>query len=145
MIILDANILLYIYLDVFPQHKKVTQWLEHILDSQKEIVGVSWVATTAFMRISTNRRIFSAPSTPELSADRLDQLFVHPMVQNIAPGETHWQVYSSLIREMNLSGDIVMDAHIAALAIENNSSVASTDKDFRRFSDHIKIIDPTAK
>jgi predicted nucleic acid-binding protein len=46
---------------------------------------------------------------------------------------------------MNLTGDVVMDAHIAAIAIEHKASVASTDKDFRRFSDHIKIVDPLAK
>lgn len=145
MILLDANVLLYVYLDVFPQHERAAEWLERILATRSEIVGVSWVATTAFMRISTNRRVFEVPSTPEQSADRLDELFAHPMVQVVSPAESHWSIYSGLIREMNLTGDIVMDAHIAALAIENNASVASTDKDFRRFSDHIKIADPLAQ
>jgi uncharacterized protein len=145
MILLDANILLYVYLDVFPQHERAAEWLESLLATRSEIVGVSWVATTAFMRISTNRRVFEIPSSPEASADRLDELFAHPMVQAVSPSELHWSIYSRLIREMNLSGDIVMDAHIAAIAIEHKASVASTDKDFRRFSDHIKIIDPLAK
>ena len=145
MILVDANILLYAYLDVFPQHERVADWLENLLTTRTETVGVSWVATTAFMRISTNRRVFDVPSSPERSADRLDELFAHPMVQMVSPADSHWSIYSSLIREMNLSGDIVMDAHIAAIAIENNASVASTDKDFRRFSDHVKIIDPLAK
>jgi len=144
MILLDANVLLYIYLDVFPQHERAAAWLERLLATRSEIVGVSWVATTAFMRISTNRRVFEVPSSPEKSADRLDELFGHPMVKMVSPAESHWSIYSGLIRDMNLTGDIVMDAHIAAIAIENNASVASTDKDFRRFSDHIKIIDPLA-
>jgi toxin-antitoxin system PIN domain toxin len=145
MILLDANILLYVYLDVFPQHQRTAEWLENLLTTRKEIVGVSWIATTAFMRISTNRRVFKVPSSPEESADRLDELFTHPMVQMILPTESHWSVYSGLIREMNLLGDIVMDAHIAAIAIEHKASIASSDKDFRRFSDYVKIIDPLAK
>ena len=145
MILLDANILLYVYLDVFPQHQRVAEWLEDLLATRNEIVGVSWIATTAFMRISTNRRVFNVPSSPEESADRLDELFAHPMVQMVAPTEFHWSVYSSLIREMKLAGDVVMDAHVAAIAIEHKASVASTDKDFRRFSDYVKIIDPLAK
>lgn len=145
MILLDANILLYAYLDVFPQHQRVAGWLENLLTTRKEIIGVSWVATTAFMRISTNRRVFNVPSPPEESANRLDELFTHPMVQTVLPTDSHWSIYSGLIREMNLSGDIVMDAHIAAIAIEHKASVASTDKDFRRFFDYVKIIDPLAR
>jgi uncharacterized protein len=145
MILLDANVLLYVYLDAFPQHPRTSEWLENLLASGSEIVGISWVVTTAFVRISTNRRVFNVPSSPEESADRLDELFAHPMVQMVAPAESHWSVYSSLIREMNLAGDVVMDAHIAAIAIEHKASVASVDRDFRRFSDYVKIINPLAK
>lgn len=145
MILLDANILLYSYIDSLPQHRRVAKWLQDLLSTGTETIGVSWIAATGFMRISTNRRIFKIPSSPGESADRLDELFEHPMVRTIGPTDRHWPIYSDLIRKMNLAGDVLMDAHIAATAIENNAAVATADKDFRRFSDYVRIIDPLAK
>lgn len=144
MILLDANILLYAYLEAFPQHKTVAQWLEELLSRRHESVLVTWTVATAFLRISTNRRIFKVPSSITEANNRLDGLFSHPMVQLIGPTASHWPIFSKILMEMNLSGDVVMDAHIAAMAVENNAAVASADKDFRRFSDYVKIIDPLA-
>ncbi len=66
------------------------------------------------------------------------------MVEIVGPTEKYWSIYSKILREMNISGDVVMDAHIAAMAAEHSAAVASTDKDFRRFSDYVTIIDPLA-
>lgn len=145
MILLDANILLYAYIDDLPQHKKVAKWFEDLLLSQDESVAVISTVATAFLRISTNKRIFSMPSRIADATDRLDELFANPMVEFVGPTEKHWSIYSTILREMNISGDVVMDAHIAAMAVEHGAAVASADKDFRRFSDYVKIIDPLAR
>lgn len=142
MILLDANILLYVYIEELPQHKKVSKWFEDIISNHDQSVAVSWMVATAFLRISTSRRIFSMPSSVAEATDRLDELFANPMVVSIGPTERHWPVYLKILHEMNLSGDVVMDAHIAAIAIEHGAAVASADKDFLRFSNYITIIDP---
>lgn len=142
MILLDANILLYAYIEELPQHKKVSKWLEELLLSRDESVAVVWTVATAFLRISTNKRIFKRPSSIADAADRLDELFANPMVESVVPTERHWSICSKILREMNITGDVVMDAHIAAMAVERGAAVASADKDFRRFSNFVKIIDP---
>ena len=144
MVILDSNILLYSHIPRFPQHAGVARWLERALSEGSEIIGITWQVATAFIRISTNRRIFERPFDLAFAKESLDDLFDHQLVSEVGPMSDHWKVYSRLLVEQNLAGDIVMDAHIAAIAIEHNASVASVDKDFRRFSDYVKIIDPLA-
>jgi toxin-antitoxin system PIN domain toxin len=145
MVILDSNILLYATMPRFDQHKRVKQWLEEALSTGPDVIGITWQVATGFVRIGTNRRIFDRPLDLAFVQNFLSDLFAHRMVTTVAPTDDHWRVYSKLLTDMNLTGDVVMDAHIAAIAIEHKASVASTDKDFRRFSDHIKIVDPLAK
>ena len=145
MIIVDANILLYAYMPGFLQHQLTAEWLEGTLSEGSDAVGITWHVATAFLRLSTNRRIFDDPFTGELARAKLDELFSHPLVTAVVPTDRHWKIYSGILADLNLSGAIVMDAHLASVAIEHRASVASTDKDFRRFSDHVKVIDPLAK
>lgn len=128
----------------FSQHAKTAAWLENTLSEGADSVGITWHVATAFLRLSTNRRIFDDPFTGEFARSRLDKLFAHPLVCAVVPTALHWDVFSGMLSDLNLTGDITMDAHIAAVAVEYNAVIATTDKDFRRFSDYVKIVDPLA-
>jgi predicted nucleic acid-binding protein len=66
--IIDANLLLYAYNADAPQQKASAQWLQELLKS-REIIGLPWVTLWAFIRISTNSRIWANPrSTTEAFA-----------------------------------------------------------------------------
>lgn len=145
MVILDSTILIYAHIEGFDQHSAIKAWLANALSVGTEAIGIPWQVATAFLRISTNRRIFEKPFELSFAKRCLDDLFGHPLVDNVNPTENHWQQYSRILSELKLTGDIVMDAHIAAIAIEHNASIATTDKDFRRFSDYVKTIDPLVK
>ncbi len=142
MVILDANILIYATMPRFDQHKAVKKWLEGALSNGSEVIGITWQVAAAFLRVGTNRRIFYRPLDLTFAKDFLDDLFHHPLVLVVGPENEHWEVFFRILTELNLSGDIVMDAQIAAIACEQRASVASCDKDMRRFSDYVKIIDP---
>jgi toxin-antitoxin system PIN domain toxin len=142
MVILDSNILLYGTMPIFPQHEAVKTWLERALSVGEDIVGITWQVVASFIRISTNRRIFDQPLELRDVQDVLNDLFDNPMVLTVGPTDAHWQIYSKILADLNLSGDIVMDARIVAIAAEHRSAIVSTDKDLRRFSDYVKIIDP---
>jgi len=144
VVILDSNILLYGHIPRFAQHERVAKWLEDALSGGSDVLGITWQVATAFLRISTNRRIFERPFDLAFAKQCLDSLFDHPLVVEVGPTSNHWKIYSRILVEQNLAGDIVMDAHIAAIAVEHKASIASADKDFRRFSDYVKIIDPLA-
>ncbi len=145
MIIPDANILLYAYVPSFNEHSDTKKWLETTLSENKQIVGLAWQVITAFLRIGTNPRIFQVPFEIAEAENRLNQLFAHSLVQIVAPTEKHWQIFSGILREEQITADLVMDAHLAALAIEHRATIATTDNDFLRFAKIVKIVNPLKK
>jgi len=145
VVILDSNVLLYVHIEGFPQHKKAKAWLAQAISNGTETIGIPWQVAASFLRISTNTRVFKQPFDLGFAKQCLDDLFSHPLIHAVVPTNDHWKHYSRILFELNLTGDIVMDAHIVAIAVEHRAAVASTDKDFRRFSDYVKIIDPLEK
>ena len=55
-----------------------------------------------------------------------------PTVALVHPGERHWEILRNLLVEGQAPGSLVMDAHLAALAVEHGATLATTDKDFTR-------------
>jgi len=58
-----------------------------------------------------------------------------------APGPRHREILGRLVLDGDLRGNVVTDAHIAALAIEHGTAVCSFDSDFARFAD-LRWTDP---
>jgi uncharacterized protein len=62
MILIDANLLVYAYVESQPQHRSIVRWLEDCLNGTT-IVGLPWQSLLAFLRLVTNPRIFGRPAT----------------------------------------------------------------------------------
>ncbi|MDQ2712390.1 MAG: hypothetical protein M3Y24_09220 [Acidobacteriota bacterium] len=60
MTILDVNVLLYAYNADAPAQAVVAQWLKELFESE-EAIALPWVTVWAFIRISTNGRIWDKP------------------------------------------------------------------------------------
>ena len=142
MKIADANLLLYAYNESAPQHERAKEWLEKTLASP-EIFGLSWQVIIAFLRISTNPKSFPLPFTLSETIEIVDDWLAQPQVRIILPTEKHWTIFSSLIIEGQTNGAMMMDAHLAALAIEHGAVLATADRDFARFT-KLKTINPLA-
>lgn len=56
-----------------------------------------------------------------------------PIVTLLGPGERHWEISRNLLLEGQAPGPLVMDAHLAALAIEHGATLSTSDRDFSRF------------
>jgi toxin-antitoxin system PIN domain toxin len=141
-VIVDANVLLYAVDTSSPFHKPARDWLEGSLNEPARI-GLPWASLLAFQRISTHPRASASPLSPSQAwsfvADWLDADAVWVPV----PGERHAEIYSDLIVAGDLRGNLVTDAHLAALAIEHGVGVCSTDSDFARFP-QITWVNPIA-
>jgi uncharacterized protein len=140
VIILDANLLLYAYNADAPEHPVVAQWLAELLDSG-EPVGLPWVTIWAFLRISTNSRIWPNPLPAEQAFAIMREWVAEPSIVPLTPGPRHLDLLHHLVTEFGATGALVPDAALAALALENGATVASTDQDFRRFAS-VKWINP---
>jgi toxin-antitoxin system PIN domain toxin len=132
MILVDANLLLYAINTEMPQHKAAKAWWESVL-SASVIVGIPWVVALAFLRISTNPRIFSKPLTVKQAIHYLDEWQAMPLTNLVTPGDNHWSIFRNLLKQTGTAGNLTTDAHIAALAIEQGYTVYSADNDFKRF------------
>jgi uncharacterized protein len=140
MILIDANLLLYASDTASVHHEAARRWLETTL-SQPEPVGLAWVALLAFLRVGTNPRVRAdALSLAEATAIVADWL-ERPMVVLVNPGERHWEILRDLMTKGQAHGLLIMDAHLAALAIEHGASLATSDRDFTRFPG-LRILNP---
>ena len=132
MTIIDANQLLYAYNADAPQQKASALWLQELLESG-EIIGLPWVTMWAFIRISTNSRIWANPKSARDAFVITGEWLRQPGVVPLHPGPRHAEILEKLISDHGATGPLVTDAVLAALAMENGALLVSTDQDFRRF------------
>lgn len=132
MILTDANLPLYAYNRDAAEHDAARVWFEKQL-SAPDLFCFSWQTITAFLRISTNARAFGQPLTVVEATTITAEWLERPQSVILTPGERHWEVFRNLLTIGQAAGPLVMDAHLAALAIEHGCILATTDKDFARF------------
>jgi len=132
VILIDANLLLYAEDSRSEEHAEAREWWDAQL-SGTEPVGLSWQVITAFVRIGTNPRLHQRPLSLGEAIARVDSWLEQPCVRIVSPTEDHWTIFQKLLREGKASANLVSDAHLAALAVECNATLCSTDTDFARF------------
>jgi toxin-antitoxin system PIN domain toxin len=132
VILVDANLLLYAYDVSSPVHEPARRWLTEALSGQ-EAIGFSWQTMLAFLRITTNPKIFHDPFSIDEAVSIVDDWLSQPVTKLIHTGESHWTILCNLLLEAKVRGPLVMDAHLAALAIEHDMILVSRDRDFARF------------
>ena len=132
MILLDANILIYAYDASSSYHQQARNWLEHAIAT--ETVRLSWTTVLAFLRITTNPRAVERPLSHLDACELVSQWMAQPSVGVLAPGARHWSILRKLIEESGPRGPLMMDAHLAALAIEYGAVLCTHDRNFARFA-----------
>lgn len=133
MILIDANLLLYAYHPKDDSHPASRSWLEATL-SGTEAVRFAWLTLWAFLRISTNPRVFERPLSTGEAEKAVSSWLACPVAGLLEPGERYWEILRGLMRDGQTVGPMVMDAALAALAIEHGAILQTTDRDFARFS-----------
>jgi uncharacterized protein len=132
LIVLDVNLLLYAYDDTSTQHTAARSWVKTVFSGQ-ELVGLPWQTVWAFLRLTTNSRIFQNCISMEMAVGLVHQWMVLKQVRLLAPGEQHWSVLRQMLIDGQAKGPLATDATLAALTIEHGGVLYSTDRDFARF------------
>lgn len=132
MILLDANVLLYAYNADAPEHRGAFQWLSDSLAGD-ETIGIPWLTSWAFLRISTNPRLFPLPLTAMEAFAIVSQLLAEPGVTIPEPGPRHAGLLQKVVEEYRAVGPHLTDAVMVALALEHGAVLASADLGFGRF------------
>jgi uncharacterized protein len=132
LILVDANILIYAHVNSFAQHDAARFWLDRQLNGVPR-VGLPWPSLVAFLRLVTNPRVFEHP---EPIADAWTQVLAWLACETAwvpQPTERHTELLGAFLALPGVHGNLVPDAHLAALALEHGLTLCSTDGDFARF------------
>jgi len=132
MILVDVNLLLYAEDTSSENHTAAHAWWDAQL-SGSEPVCLCWQVINAFIRIGTNSRASRHPLRPKEATERVQSWLDQPCVRLIQPTENHWKIFQQMLRVGNATANLVSDAHLAALAVEHNCVLQSSDTDFARF------------
>ena len=138
--LVDANLLLYAYDSESPHHEPARNWLETALSSGRP-VRLALTTLLAFVRIASDRRIYTHPLSPAEACSLVEGWLAQPNVRLLQPGPRAWRLLGTMCEEGQAKGAMVMDAHLAALAMEHGASIATTDRDFMRFP-NVELVNP---
>lgn len=138
--IVDANVLLYAVDSKSHFHATARTWLDEAMNGV-ERVGLPWVSLMAFQRIITHPRVTANPLTPADAWSYITDWLDADQAWVPTPGSRHRDILGQLLIDGDLHGNLVTDAHLAALAIENGTGIYSFDSNFTRFND-LRWIDP---
>jgi len=132
VIVPDVNLLLHAYNVNSLVHREARAWWEDRLGTA-ESVGLAWVTVLGFIRISTTMRTAARPLPVREACDHVRSWMARPHVSIVEPGSRHAEVMFGLLERLGTAGNLTTDAHLAALAIEYQAELHSTDADFSRF------------
>lgn len=133
MKLVDANVLLYAVNEESRRHEDARMWLDGAL-SGGATVGFAWIALLAFARLATRPAIFPRPLTVVEAFDIVDRWLGAPSAVVLEPAADHARIVSRLLTPLGTGGNLVNDAHLAALAVSHGATVVTFDRDFGRFA-----------
>jgi toxin-antitoxin system PIN domain toxin len=142
VILIDANVLLYAQDSTSDRHEPARRWVERTLTDEPD-VRFGLTTLLAFARIGTDPRVFREPLSPAEALQIVTDWLDRPNVAIASPGTRHWAIVTELAVLGQARGPLLMDAHLAALAIEHGAKLATTDRDFARFP-RLRLVDPLA-
>lgn len=132
--LVDANVLVHASNQESPQHAVAYNWLLEALDGPARTVGLPWPSTLAYLRIVTDPRAFARPSSTVGAWAAVEDWVRRPAAWIPTPGHRHMAHFERVLRSANPTGNLMYDAHLAALASEHALTVVSADSDFAKFA-----------
>lgn len=132
VILIDANILVYAHVSSFAQHNFARDWLDRQLNATAP-VGLPWASILAFLHLVANPRVFESPEPIGEAWQQVRAWFAAEPAWVPQPTERHADLLGEFLALPGVHGNLVPDAHLAALAVEHGLTLCSTDGDFARF------------
>jgi len=142
VILPDVNLLLYAADETAVRHKAALAWVEATV-SGTETVAFAWLVLIGFVRLCTSARVLSNPWDVRAALDVVNGWLAQPAATVVHPTDRHTAILRELLEPLGGAGNLVSDAHLAALAVEHGATLYSCDNDFARFH-RLRWIDPLA-
>lgn len=132
MIVPDVNLLVYAYNADAPLHAPAKRWWEGLLNGG-DAVALPWAASLGFVRLMTHPGVLVTPLEPRRALAHVRAWLERPNMEIAEPGPRHLEILDRLLGSLGVGGNLTTDAHLAAIAIEQQCELHSNDVDFGRF------------
>ncbi len=138
---IDTNILVYAEIVSSPHHPIARKILTNLAEGAVPW-AIPWPCIYEFLRVVTHPRVYHPPIPLKVVLQDLRRILDSPMLMLLNETPNHAEVMMSVIEEAGVSGNLIHDAHIAALCIEHGiSDLITGDRDFSRFAS-LSVINP---
>lgn len=106
---------------------------------------LTWGICYEFLRVSTHPKVFRKPWTAANAWKFINAVLAAPAAAMLIEGERHAEGLRRTLAELpHLRGNILHDAHTAALMREHGiGRIVTRDTDFHRFP-FVEVVDPLA-
>ncbi len=140
---IDVNILLYASDTGSPHFERASSFIESCI-AQKEVFFVGWPTVMSYLRIATHPSVFDHPLSPDEAMANIENLLNLPHARFLSEEDGFWAVYRAITSALPIRGNLVPDAHLAALLRCHGVKILYThDRDFLKFP-FINVRDPLA-
>ena len=129
----DVNILLYASDSDSPYHKRARAFVDSCM-RQDQLLCLGWPTVMSYLRIATHPSVFHRPLKPREAMANIESLQSLPHSRFLSEGEGFWDVYRELAAQLPVRGNLVPDAHLAAILRQHGLTTLYThDRNFRKF------------
>ena len=132
MLCVDVNVLVDAFRPAAPSHSRVLTWLDEARYDVEPLIVLPEVAA-GFICIVTNKRVWTDPSPVDSACDFVEALLSSPATEIQAGGSGRLATFLRIARDLELSGNDVQDAFLAASALELDATFVTSDRGFSRF------------
>ena len=141
---IDVNILLYASDTGSPHFERAKSFIESCI-AQREIFYVGWPTVMSYLRIATHPAVFDHPLSPDEAMANIESLRDLPHARFLSEDEEFWAVYRAITSAVPTRGNLVPDAHLAALLRSHGVKTLYThDRDFLKFP-FLDVRDPLVR
>ena len=140
MISLDVNVLVYAFRQDSVKHEECRDWLCKQIRNRNGLILID-IVLVGFLRICTHSKIFREPSSISEATNFLTVMISNPNVSLTSSTPETWHTFSRILDKTNVQGNKISDAWLAAIAMERNLTLISTDSDFNLFP-NLKLLNP---
>ena len=133
MIALDTNVLVYARRAETPFHQQARRLVRGLAEGRRPW-AIPWVCVYEFLRVVTHPRVFDPPSSLDSVLEDLESLLDSPTLVLLGEGPRHIGAMREALISGHATGNLVHDAHIAAILQEHGiREIWTADRDFERF------------
>ena len=139
----DSNILIYAKMASMGEHEDARAWLTTNLNDPGSTLLICETTILSFLRITTNKKVFDPPLSFSEAASFTSDLLGSENVRFHRSLPEHFVEVAKFMQKRELGGNLVMDVHLALIAIGTGATIVIRDGDFKKIP-FLKTFNPLA-